>query len=268
MKIARPYGVYADSKKRTFIADPGARSVHVIDPLEGRYLVVVGEGEQSFASPIGIAQDADEMVYVTDSAKGAIYRFALDDLKVQPFVTKGLLRPTGIAYSPGRRLLYVSDTLAGQVVGFDRAGKEVLRFGASGEAAGSFNRPTDLAVGTDGSIVVTDSLNGRMQIFSSTGAYLRGFGERGDVSGTFAKPKGVAIDSKGHLHVCDTLFDTVQVFNKKGELLLSYGTRGSGNGQLWMPSGLFIDANDTIYVADTYNNRIQVFQLLPDHSEE
>ncbi|TSK05091.1 MAG: 6-bladed beta-propeller [Geobacter sp.] len=267
VRIARPYGVYADRERRLLVADPGGKAVHLIERAQGRYRVLRGEEVGGFLSPIGVTADGRGEGYVTDSAAGKVYRFSLSSSETKPFITQGVKRPTGIAFNPVNELLYVSDTVAGQVVTFTLEGKEAFRFGAPGESPGQFNRPTDLAVDGQGRVAVTDALNGRIQIFSADGVFLKDFGRPGDVSGSFAKAKGVAFDSRGQLHVCDALFDTVQVFNEQGVLLLSYGARGDGHGELWMPSGIFIDAHDTVYVADTYNNRVQIFQYLSTLTE-
>ncbi|WP_246153041.1 6-bladed beta-propeller [Oryzomonas rubra] len=268
IRITRPYGLHVDGKRRIFIADTGGQAIHVIDRVSGRYELVRGDEANRFLSPIGVAEDMREIIYVSDSAAGKIYRFNLDDFKIEAFISKGLQRPTGIVYNPHNDLLYVSDTLAGQVVAFTTQGREAFRFGMPGENPGQFNRPTDLALDEGGRLFVTDALNGRVQIFSANGAYLKGFGKQGDASGLFAKPKGIGIDSEGHMHICDALFDTVQIFDEDGQFLLSYGNRGSGKGELWMPSGLFIDHNDFIYVADTYNNRLQVFRYIREVKED
>lgn len=262
--IHRPYGIHVDRKKRILVADTGGRCVHVIDRGGGSYRLVTGTAEGGFLSPIGVTEDDRERVYLTDSAAGKVYRFSLTDPQAESFIAGVLKRPTGIAYSRSNGLLYVSDTVAGQVVAFTETGQEAFRFGVPGEREGEFNRPTDLAVDARGRVLVTDALNGRVQIFSGSGEYLGGFGKRGVASGTFAKPKGVAVDSRGQMHVCDALFDTVQLFNEAGELLLSYGSRGGGDGELWMPSGICIDADDFIYVADSHNKRIQIFRYFRD----
>jgi DNA-binding beta-propeller fold protein YncE len=261
-RIVRPYGVYVDRKKRIYIADTGGNSVHVIDRAGGRYDILYGSGEHNFQSPIGITVDGFSRAYVTDSAAGKVYRFSIDNLQVEPFIVNGLQRPTGISYNPLNQQLYVSDTLAGQIVVFSLKGEELFRFGAKGDSPGEFNHPTDLTIDRRGRVFVTDALNSRIQVFASDGSYLRGFGESGDASGKFAKPKGIAIDSEDHIHVVDALFDTVQIFDEDGHLLLSYGARGNGSGELWMPSGLFIDYDDFIYVSDTYNNRILLYQYV------
>lgn len=259
--IIKPYGIFVDRNERIFVADSAAGVVHLFDPRANRYLVI-GAESRLFMTPVGIAGDGDDIVYITDSSAAAVFRYQVSSQHLTPFLAGALQRPTGIAYHPGNRLIYISDTTTHQVVAFDSAGRERLRIGGRGITPGLFNYPTDLCIDARGELYVTDALNARIQAYSPDGDFLFGFGEPGDSLGYFEKPKGVAIDSDGHIFVADAIKDTVQIFDRRGTLLLNFGTRGGGPGQFWMPAGLFIDSQDRVYVADSYNRRIQVFQYL------
>jgi len=260
-RFLRPYGIWASSGKRFVLVDSGAAKVHLVDLEKGRYLPLPEAGTVKLLSPIGVTEDDRENLYVTDSGTGQLFRYSLADGTLAPFVTYRFKRPSGVAFNPVNRLLYVVETAAHQVVAIDSRGMERFRFGSRGSGAGQFNFPTDLAIDRSGRVIVTDSLNGRIQIFAADGTAAGGFGEPGDTAGRFARPKGVALDSEGHIYVCDSQQDLVQIFDDNGRLLLAFGENGSEPGQFWMPSGIFID-NDTIYVADTYNQRVQVFRYL------
>lgn len=260
-RIGKPYGVYVDAKERIFIADVGFAVVHLMDVGKKKY-TVIGGGEPPLRTPIAVAGDDEDNVYVTDAGAGIIYRYAIGRGKLERFNLTQLDRPTGIAFNPNNRLIYVSDTASHQVVVIDLAGNERYRIGGRGTGAGLFNYPTDLFVDGSGRLYVTDALNSRIQIFSANGQFLRQFGRAGDTVGSFARPKGVAVDSDGHIYVSDALFDAVQIFNDNGRVLLDFGTHGSDPGQFWMPAGIHITKNDLIYVADSYNRRIQVFRYL------
>ncbi|BCS53271.1 6-bladed beta-propeller [Geobacter sp. SVR] len=257
--IGKPYGVLSDEQQRLFIADVSQARLHVMDSRENAYSVI---GEGILRSPIGIAMDDAENLYITDSGAGTIYRYSLRRQLLEPFVVYDFGRPTGIAYNRVNQLLYVSNTTEHQVAAYDVRGKQCFSIGRRGDGPGQFNFPTDLFVDEHGLLYVTDSLNSRISIFSPQGAYLKSFGSPGDSGGSFAKPKGVAVDSKGNIYVCDALLDAVQIFNDRGDLLLTFGSNGTANGQFWMPAGIYIDRNDTIFVADSYNRRIQVFKYL------
>ncbi|MCF6266430.1 MAG: 6-bladed beta-propeller [Desulfuromusa sp.] len=260
-QITRPYGICTDNEKQLFIADTGSSLIHVFDMQTTRYRFIEGNEKVPLLTPIGLVY-VDGSLYITDSSQGAILQYDLQKESLRRLISMKTGRPTGIAFSEHSRLLYVSDTVAHQVVAFDLAGIEQFRFGGRGTADGQFNYPTDLWVDTEGKVYVTDALNARIQIFSAAGEFLSQFGQPGDTPGSFSKPKGIAVDQHGHIYVCDALFDTVQIFDAAGQLLLNFGKNGSRPGEFWMPSGLFIDSQSYLYVADTYNRRIQVFREL------
>jgi sugar lactone lactonase YvrE len=256
--IGRPYGVFFDQQRRLLIADPGFAVVQVMDLGKNKYFILGAGLGKPFQTPIGVTEDDGGNLYITDSAGGAVYRCRLQDRSLSLFAR--LKRPTGIAFNRRNHLLYVTDTLADQVVVFDLDGRERLRIGRRGEKRGRFNYPTDLFIDTQGTLFLTDPLNARVQSFTADGAFLQAFGQPGDFPGAFAKPKGIAVDSEGNIYVCDSLLDTVHVFDSAGTFLFDFGSRGSRPGEFWMPSGIYIDGSDRIYVSDTYNRRIQIFQ--------
>jgi len=259
--ITRPYGVCTDDGNLLFIADTGSSIIHVFDMEKGHYRLIEGDENVPLSTPIGLTY-VDGSLYITDSSQGSILQYDLQNKSLSRLISMNIGRPTGIAFSELEQRLYVSDTVAHQVVAYNRAGVEQFRFGERGTGEGQFNFPTDLWVDTDGKVYVTDALNARVQIFSATGAFLTEFGQSGDTPGSFSKPKGIAVDQHGHIYVCDALFDAVQIFDAAGQLLLSFGENGNRPGQFWMPSGIFIDRQNQIYVADTYSRRVQVFQYL------
>jgi len=259
-QIVRPHGVLFDAGERLIVADPGAGVVHCMDVKAGRYHAIGREPGKRFVTPIGVTEDEEGLLYITDSGAATVYVYDLEQKTLKPFLRGSFLRPTGIAYSKFDGLIYIVDALGNQVVAVDRQGREKKRFGAFGDAQDQFNRPTDIAIDRLGRIYITDPLNYRIKVLSSKGELLRQFGSAGDQPGSLEKPKGLALDSEGHIYVADALMDLVQIFDDSGNLLLYFGGNGTADGKFWMPSGLFIDQNDFIFVADTYNRRIQVFR--------
>lgn len=259
--IVRPYGIFVDNKKRLFVVDVGASVVHFMDLQENTYKAIGEEKDATFRTPIGVAGDENENIYITDSEAGVVFRYSISDNRLTPFIP-ALMRPTGIAFNKKNSLLYVTDTKANHVVVFDLNGMERFRIGHWGDGPGQFNHPTDIFTDPEGKVYVTDPLNARIEVFSAEGKFLREFGTPGNTVGTFAKPKGVALDSEGHIYINDALFDTIQIFDASGHILLNFGENGTDAGQFWMPSGIFIDENDFIYIADTYNRRVQVFRYV------
>ena len=257
--VVRPYGLYADAAGRLAVADPGLGAVHLFDRRNAAYRTIYFRKDGK-ASPIGITGDGAESIWFSDSAAGVVMRYSTKSGDLRPFVVN-LSRPTGIAFNRTNGLIYVAETGRHEVVGFDAAGKEQVRFGGRGTKPGTFNFPTDLCVDGEGRIVVTNALNARIQVVAPDGSPVGSFGSPGDSPGYFSKPKGVAADRRGLLYVADALFDAVQVFDRGGNLVFTFGRSGSAPGEFWMPTGLFVDGDGLIYVSDSYNRRIQIFRV-------
>ena len=262
--LVAPYGVTVDSAGRIYVVDTFRRSVHLFDPAAGKFQMFPSDNV-SMTSPIDIVvDDASDRIYVADSKEGVIKIFDDADDTTPRIIGGGLLRrPTGIAINRVTEELLVVDTKLSCIFRFDLHTHQLKeKIGGEGVEQGLFNRPTNIAVSRDGTILITDSLNFRIQIFSGQGHFQSTFGSVGDSPGYFARPRGVATDSEGNIYVVDALFDNIQIFDKRGRLLLAFGSSGKEYGQFWLPAGIYIDENDKIYVADWYNKRIQIFQYL------
>ena len=271
-----PVAVAVGPGGRIAVADMGRRCVHLYLPKSdkagvesGRYVRLTGSPQEPIVSPVALAFDDAAQLFLTDSS-GKVFGFgAQGDLL---WVSRAAgetpwQRPTGLAFSPQRRLLYVVDTLAHRIFGLRTDGKLELSFGGRGEGVESFNFPTHLfrsaTGGGDGvgTLFVTDTLNFRISAFDESGQPLGVFGRHGDGSGDLAMPKGLAADRDGILYVADGIFDNVQLFDRDGRFLLTLGRRGTAPGEFWLPSGVFVSPEGELYVADTYNRRVQVFRI-------
>ncbi|MEO8197113.1 MAG: 6-bladed beta-propeller [Thermoanaerobaculia bacterium] len=265
-----PVAVAVGGDGRIAVADMGRRCVHLYLPeaaksggTSGRYLQLTGSADEPLVSPVGLAFDDAQRLYLTDSA-GRVFAFGAQGELLWSRRTAGdtpWQRPTGIAWSPATQLLYVVDTLAHRVFGLKPDGSLELSFGGRGEGVENFNFPTHLYRAADGTLFVTDTLNFRISAFDERGAPLGTFGRQGDGSGDLGMPKGVAADGDGVIYVADSLFDNVQLFDRAGKFLLTLGRRGTAPGEFWLPSGLYVSAGGELYVADTYNRRVQVFRI-------
>jgi DNA-binding beta-propeller fold protein YncE len=264
-----PVAVAVGGDGRVAVADMGRKCVHLLVPAEERYLRLVGSERERIGSPVGLIFDEEARLYLSDSA-GRVFAFGADGalrFTLRRAGEKPLLRPTGLAYSPAKRLLYVVDTLAHEVHAFGTNGEYAFSFGRRGEEPGAFNFPTHAFRSAAGEIYVTDALNFRIAIFDESGKPLGSFGRHGDGSGDLAMPKGLAVDRDGVVYVADGLFDNVQLFSRSGDFLLTLGQRGVEFGEFWLPSGVFVSGSGELYVCDTYNGRIQVFRITEGYGD-
>jgi hypothetical protein len=241
--------------ERLFLTCQQIPALVEIDPTSKRFRLHECE-RLPFRSPVSLCTDM-ESVYISDSESGAVYRF--NGKKVEPLVTEGLQRPTGIAYMSDPPQLHVVDTGSHSVIVFDVDGRTTGALGERGEESDGFNYPT-FASARDGILLINDTLNYRIKLFDR-GELLTTIGQEGDGPGAFARPKGIAVDSRGNIYVVDSLYDNIQIFDKQGRILLVIGSTGSEPGQFWSPAGIDI-VGDLIYIADTFNNRIQVLRSL------
>jgi sugar lactone lactonase YvrE len=264
-----PVAVAKGADGRIAVADLGRRCVHLYIPREQRYVRLTGGKSDKLVSPVAVIFDEDSRLYVSDSA-GKIFGFGSDG-ELRFTVTRAgpdaLQRPTGIAYSPRRKLLYVVDTLANRVHAFRPDGELAFSFGQRGEEPSRVNLPTHKKWAPTGELYITNALAFRIEIFDEEGNALGSFGRHGDGSGDLAMPKGIAVDRDGVVYVVDGLFDNVQLFNRQGDFLLTLGRRGTDLGEFWLPSGAFIGGDDELYVCDTYNRRVQVFRVTERYAE-
>lgn len=262
-EIVRPYATTHDSTGRLLVADPGQHGIHIYDFEKQKYQFVKGPRKRELISPIEVACDKNDDIYVSDSVRAKIYVF---DTRGRFLRTIGgtsgdsrLVRPTGMALDWNTRRLYLTDTLRHQVLVFGLDGSLIRVIGRRGNGPGEFNFPTALTL-SKGKVYVVDAMNFRIQTITLEGQFVGAFGELGDQTGTLNRPKGIAADTEGNLYVVDAVFETVQVFDPKGRLLYYFGSTGTKPGQFQVPTGISIDDRNIIYIADSLNRRVQVFR--------
>lgn len=262
-EVLRPYATTHDSIGRLLVADPGQRGVHIYDFEKRKYQFLKGPRGKTLVSPIDVACDSGDNIYVSDSGRAQVYVFnsagkLLRLIGDSPGAGK-LLRPTGMFLDRAASRLYLADTLRHQVVVFGLDGKLMRVIGKRGNGPAEFNFPTSLTLSA-GKLYVVDAMNFRIQTLSPEGQFISAFGHLGNTSGSLNRPKGIAVDTDGNLYVVDALFETVQVFDPAGRLLYYFGSGGTKAGQFQLPSGISIDDRNVIYIADSMNRRVQVFR--------
>ncbi len=140
-------------------------------------------------------------------------------------------------------------------------------FGSSGNQAGQFKRPRDIAVAPDGSIYIADSDNHRIQHFTPGGQFINQWGSFADLAagaapgGTFNQPWGVAVAPDGSVYVSDTWNHRIQKFTPDGQFVTMWGYFGQAEAPdgFWGPRDIVVDMQGRVYVTDTGNKRVVVF---------
>jgi DNA-binding beta-propeller fold protein YncE len=142
--------------------------------------------------------------------------------------------------------VWVTDTGHHTVLKFSPAGKLLLALGTNdrpGTGIDQFNRPTDVAFGSNGDVFVADGYgNSRVMKFSRDGKFISQWGTRGTGAGEFHLPHSIVIDNQQRVIVGDRENDRIQVFDLDGQLL-----------EIWpgfAPYGIALDSSQRVFVAD------------------
>lgn len=269
IRLIKPMNMVKPGKDILLVLDQGNKSIVKIDNSNSKFETIENNFNLQFPSLIGICLYENNDILFTDSALDKIFQYSDSSSSLIEFKTSvELKQPTGIAYLPQNKEIWVCETAGHCILVFNRQGELQKTIGKRGTGPGKFNFPNFIWIDENGIVYIIDSMNYRLQILDSNGEVISLFGEQGDVSGFFAAPKGVATDSFGHIYIVDALFHTVQVFNKDGKYLYNFGKQGHNDGEFFLPVGIFIDRNNRIYVSDSYNSRVQVFQLIHEDLNE
>jgi DNA-binding beta-propeller fold protein YncE len=216
----------------------------------------------SFGKPFDIAARNGRII-ISDTAAAAVYLFLIPEREVLVFgkMAKGRLgKPLGVAISSSGEY-YVADVEKRRISVYEESGHFKLPIGGPED----FDRPTDVAVSSDGSrIFVVDaggvtSMKHRVTAFDAEGKKLFTFGSRGDGDGMFNLPTHIAVAGDGTVYVLDTGNFRVQAFNIDGKFLRSWGGVGIGFGQFARPRGIAVDNDGNIYVTDAKFGNFQIF---------
>ncbi|MBZ0089482.1 MAG: hypothetical protein K8H90_03780, partial [Thermoanaerobaculia bacterium] len=240
IKLDKAYGV-ALHGGRIYVCDTNA-TVLVFDLAAREFGPLAGAeaGEGKLSQPQNIAVDPEGNKYVADVGRGQVVVFDRDDRYVRAIGSETPWRPVDVAVLGER--VYVADYENRAVRIFARANGEPLgTIGDRGEPAERLDRPTNLAIDSEGFLWVSDF--GRFQIlkYDLDGKFLLAVGRPGDNLGDFARPRGVAVDREGNLYAVDASFNNVQIFNRDGRLLLFFSGPGFEPGQLQLPADVAID---------------------------
>ena len=121
--------------------------------------------------------------------------------------------------------------------------------------------PYDVAIASDGKIVVSELFDHRVSVFDSNGVKLNEVGEYGDKEGQFGCPWGVALTKRDEIVLVDKNHSRIQLFTVDGKFLKSTsGKKGTRLGEFSRKiAGIAVHPRtDMIYVCDCDNNRIQI----------
>jgi DNA-binding beta-propeller fold protein YncE len=269
--LMKPYGVVIDSKGRIYAADTYVSAVFIFDPATNKLTLIRNGLEARFKTIIGLAIDDNDRLFVSDADLHNVCAFDAAGKVEKCFGDDALTRPSGMAIDTENRFLYVVDVEKQQVAVFDADNFKFLRYvggppkKVNDDSPGTFTKPSNVAVDSDGNVYVADTFNNRIQIFDADGQFISMFGKNGDGLGEFIRPKGVGVDRDGHIWVADAMQNRVQIFDREGHVVGYFGSAGTLPGQFGLATGLYVDnKTNKVVVADQMKGRVQLFQYTTD----
>ena len=238
-----PWGLALNSKQQLVVAELIGKRLTVLDKDGKRIQTITCE---EFISPMGVAVDKDDNIYVSDMHTTFIIKFSKEGNLIKVVGRKGTL--PGEFDSPSfikiiNDKLYVCDRGNNRFQILDSELEYVNGFGCHGDRDGQFEYPNGIAQDEAGNLYVSDSHNNRVQVFDFKGQFLSSFSKRGAASKQLHFPRGIAVDADQLVYVCDKGNECVSVFRPSGEFVTSFG-------RFSYPAGIVIDDDGFVYVSD------------------
>lgn len=257
-----PLAVAVDGSDVAFIIDRSDLKVKRIN-AEGRSLGwrPSGKGFPGFKAPVGIAVDAQEQVYITDSKRHGIFKFDNRGQFIQGWGSEGsgdrqFRIPKSIAVN-SQNEVFVVDSGNSCVKRFSDKGAFKQKIGKQGPSDGEFISPLALALNLNDELFVLDRT--RLQKFSPEGTFVstKRLAELGKPG--IKIPQAIQIDKMGYIYLSDSGNHTVVKLNSAGSLIAQWGGYGARDGRLNYPAGLALNSNNDVLVVERDNNRVQIF---------
>ncbi|HYG34006.1 MAG TPA: 6-bladed beta-propeller [Clostridia bacterium] len=245
--IWKPYGV-AIRNGKIYVCDTQAANVSVTDLTKRKMRYIKPEGLAAMKTPINVAVDADETIYVTDTGRAQVLIYDRQDQLVEALGKKDEMKPCGVALSGDR--FYVTDLKNHCVRVYNKTNRELLfTFPKDTKDENSrLYQPTNIAIDKKGRVCVSDTGGFCVKVFDLEGNHQRTIGDLGVTPGQFTLPKGIAVDQEGRIYVVDAAAAVIQLFDAEGKLLMYFGdSRSSGEAGLYLPAGILVDYENTSY---------------------
>jgi hypothetical protein len=252
-----------------YVTDAKVGSVFIYDPN----LILLGE-LKGLEKPVGIAVDAEGLIYVGSNRLDCVEVYDLDGLKVATIGQGKIKMPNDLTFDAAGNL-YVADSLSNVVRVYDPNGKLLQNIG---NALVEFPVAVEIADYNDGTgavdaVYVGDQGNSKGRIFDLEGNLLRSFGGppvKGGMMGTtwnwkgrYVKMQSLVIDSLGRVHAADCYINKIQILSQSGVYQASYGSFGTEAGKLNIPLDIEIDQYGRVVVANSANGRVEFIYTVP-----
>ena len=207
-----------------------------------------GDGPGQFHSPICIAVDKDDKIFVADLNNARVQQFTDNGDFVAQFELprdepnrKSSLIGGMTFTSDG--LLCLSYMIQHKISIVTQSGEIVRQWGSKGSGNGQFNQPGGIIIRSNGNFVVADQCNHRLQEFTSEGEHIRNIGQHGEKAGQFGSPElpgsrfggphFLGQDSQGRMYTSEGAAGRIQQLSSDGAPLGDVGQQNYRARCVW-----------------------------------
>ncbi|HTB84861.1 MAG TPA: 6-bladed beta-propeller [Candidatus Sulfotelmatobacter sp.] len=261
--ISKPYGGFAGNGV-IYVCDTAQNSILKLDFQNHRIGVVSPNEPAALQMPVNLTIDSDGTMYVVDLIRQQLVILDKNGNVLGLVGEKGKNKPMDVAVTADR--IYLSDSATHNVHVLDKVTRKTLfdipRPEDNTDITHRMFQPINIALATNGDLVVSDLGASRVQVYDKDGKFVRSFGAHGNNAGEFFRNKGVAVDRNNYIYVADAAFDNVQIFNDQGRLLMPFGSANADQASMELPSKVLIDYDDIPLFAQYIAPNFQVEHLI------
>lgn len=193
----------------------------------------------------GVAVDSMNNVWIFTRSRPPIQVYRPDGSFVRAWGEKSIESAHHIKIDPHDNV-WVADIGLHIIRKFSPQGEVLLTIGTegvAGEDESHLNKPTDMAIASNGDVFVSDGYgNNRVVRFDAKGNFIKAWGQLGVGPTDLSLPHAIAVDSQDRVYVADRNNVRIQVYDDSGKLLDSWSN-------VIVPWGFCMTPKDELWVA-------------------
>ena len=262
-----PVGAAAAPGGDVLVADSGNDRVqrfHANGTYKSQFNVTGADGLP--ASPRGLDVGPDGSVHVAAPGSGAVLVFSPGGELVRSINGSGAFRtPTGVDVGPDGRV-YVADESAGRVHVLGADGTALFTVGEPALQSqyllpGHLRHPHDVAVDSNGRIIVVDTVHDRLQVFDHAGGFVTSAGSFGFCPHPDCVGDGIQFDRP--YAVASGPGNTVYVADSRNHRIVVLEARDSDPPSIEAVAATRVSTgpdSSAVYVSVTFDEQMRVYQ--------